>query len=365
MSGKRQQLKAVAVSGLHRGENPQPGASVIMSLRRRFPDLRIVGLSYDPMESGLFSPGPDRPDAAYLIPFPGAGAEALLERLDMICGSEDIGYVIPCLDSEIENYTTLQPRLQARGITCIMPAPQSFADSSKAGLYGFCQRIGVPCPTTLMAVDPWAVERCADEIGYPVYVKGRLYNAHLAHTRAELAAAYDDIVRVWGWPIMVQEVIAGEEYDVTGVGDGKGNILGSCSIRKLLRSSHGKGFAGIVVQDPHIDELSARVIRGLRWDGPFELEFLKAPGRPHALMEINPRFPAWIDFPSQIGCNLPALLMDRLLHHKSSPMQPCEAGQMFVRHSLDLVGNFADFADMASSGERIFNPSPVSTETQS
>ena len=32
---------AIAVSGLHRGENPQPGAAVIASLRRRFPGLRL------------------------------------------------------------------------------------------------------------------------------------------------------------------------------------------------------------------------------------------------------------------------------------------------------------------------------------
>jgi carbamoyl-phosphate synthase large subunit len=35
----------VAVTGLHRGDNPQPGASVIRSLRRLYPDLGIVGLA--------------------------------------------------------------------------------------------------------------------------------------------------------------------------------------------------------------------------------------------------------------------------------------------------------------------------------
>ena len=50
---------AIAVSGLHRGENPQPGAAVIASLRRRFPGLRLVGLSYDPLESGLYGQGAD------------------------------------------------------------------------------------------------------------------------------------------------------------------------------------------------------------------------------------------------------------------------------------------------------------------
>ena len=348
--------RTVAVTGLHRGENPQPGASVIASLRRKFPGLRIVGLSYDPMESSLYARGADRPDAAYLIPFPGAGEAALLERLDMVRAREDLGYVIPCLDSEIENYSRLLPQLHDRRIDCILPSAAAFEARHKAHLYEFCRAHDVPAPLTLTAGDPAAVERCAQEIGYPVYVKGRLYHAHLVHSREGLAPAYEEIVGTWGWPIIVQENLVGEEYDVTGVGDGKGGIVASCSIRKLLRSASGKGFAGIVVESPELDALSARIIRALKWNGPFELEFVKPAGRPHALMEINPRFPAWIDFPSQLGFNLPALLFERLLRHSPSPLQPCSAGRMFVRHSIDLAGDFGDFAQMASRGERIFQP---------
>lgn len=355
-------IKAVAVTGLHRGENPQPGAAVMASLRRVFPNLRIIGLSYDPLESSLYGRGDYHPDAAYLIPYPGAGADALLERLDMIRKKEDLGFVIPCLDSEIENFTAIYPKLQERGIECILPTASSFEARGKSNLYNFCRRIDVPSPVTKTAMDQWSVEKCAEEIGYPVYVKGRIYQAHLANSKAELAEAYDGIVKVWGWPVMIQEALAGEEYDVTGIGDGKGCIIKSCAIRKLLRTSNGKGFAGIVVEDAELDRLSQRIISELQWDGPFELEFLKVPGKPHALLEINPRFPAWIDFPSQIGCNLPALLFERLLKQKPTPLKACVAGQMFIRHSIDLVGDFSDFAEMASSGERIFKPNIAQLE---
>ena len=354
--------RTVAVTGMHRGENPQPGAAVVASLRRSFPGLRVIGLSYDPMESSLYGRGLDHPDAAYLVPFPGVGAEALLERLDAIRAREDLGYVIPCLDSEIENYTQLQPQLHARGVECVLPQAPAFEARHKANLYEFCRQNAIPAPITLTAHDPLAVEACARGIGYPVYVKGRLYHAHLVHSREGLAPAYEEIVQSWGWPVILQENLVGEEYDVTGVGDGKGGISASCSIRKLLRTANGKGFAGIVVEDPRLDELAARIVRALSWNGPFELEFVKPAGRPHALMEINPRFPAWIDFPSQIGCNLPALLFERLLGVRPRRLPPCQAGRMFVRHSMDLAGDFADFAAMASAGERVFHPSGAAAE---
>lgn len=358
-------MNVVAVTGLHRGENPQPGAAVIASLRRKFPDLRIIGLSYDPLESSLYGCGEGHPDAAYLIPYPGVGADALLHRLDEIRQQEHLEVIIPCLDSEIENFQAIQAELEKRDIRCILPSRRAFQARSKENLATFCRRFDIPTAQSRIARTHAEIEAAAEEIGYPVYIKGKHYEANIAYSRHEIFNAYSDITRVWGWPVIVQEVIFGEEYDVTGLGDGEGGIVQYCAIRKIMRTSRGKGFAGVVIEDPALDELVRHIIEGLRWDGPFELEFLKATGKPHALFEINPRFPAWIDFPSQIGCNLPARLLERELGWKQGPLQDCKAGQMFVRHCVDLVGDVADLAEMASTGSRLNIPAKIQAGTES
>jgi len=351
----------VAITGLHRGNNPQPGAAVAAGLRRRFPDLRIVGLSYDPLESGLYCHDGGRPDVAYLMPFPGAGAKATLDRLDEILQTEPIDYLIPCLDSELDNYIQLQPELKSRGIGCLLPSQQALDDRAKSNLDAFCGQLEVPTPRTLMANDPDTLAALALQLGYPVYVKGRFYEAHLATTQKELYEAFASIASVWGTPVLVQEMVVGEEYDILGLGDGEGGLLASCSIRKMLRTSAGKGFAGVVVADPDLDELVARVIGALRWAGPFELEFIKVPGKPHALFEMNPRFPAWVDFPSQIGCNMPARLLEQLIGLDATPLQTCTPGQMFIRHSIDLVADIAEVAEMTITGRRICTPNDCPT----
>ncbi|KXO80784.1 hypothetical protein [Stutzerimonas stutzeri] len=351
----------VAITGLHRGNNPQPGAAVAAGLRRRFPDLRIVGLSYDPLESGLYCHDGGRPDVAYLMPFPGAGAKATLDRLDEILQTEPIDYLIPCLDSELDNYIQLQPELKSRGIGCLLPSQQALDDRAKSNLDAFCGQLEVPTPRTLMANDPDTLAALALQLGYPVYVKGRFYEAHLATTPKELYEAFASIASVWGTPVLVQEMVVGEEYDILGLGDGEGGLLASCSIRKMLRTSAGKGFAGVVVADPDLDELVARVIGALRWAGPFELELIKVPGKPHALFEMNPRFPAWVDFPSQIGCNMPARLLEQLIGLDATPLQTCTPGQMFIRHSIDLVADIAEVAEMTITGRRICTPNDCPT----
>jgi carbamoyl-phosphate synthase large subunit len=152
--------------------------------------------------------------------------------------------------------------------------------------------------------------------------------------------------------VLLQEEISGEEYNFAGVGDGKGGVLGHCTIRKLLRSKLGKGFAGIVIVDPAVEEMARRVIERLKWNGPFELEFLKGDGRPHTLFEMNPRFPAWVDFPSQIGCNLPARVLENVLDLGASELETCPAGRMFIRHCTDLVTDIGDVASLGTHGDR-------------
>lgn len=341
----------VAVTGLHRGDNPQPGAAVIRSLRRSIPDLRVVALSYDPLESGLYSQDIDRVDVVYLLPFPGKGPELLLERMSYIQKKEHIEVLIPCLDSELANFIKIYPELRRQGISALLPAPAAFDKRAKDRLADFCRSHSFPGPKTLVANDAATLAQCAEQIGYPVYVKGKYYEAFLVYSEVDLIAKYDSIVSIWGPPVLVQEALFGDEFDFVGLADDTGEILGHCVIRKLLRTHTGKGFGGVAVHDPKIIAPAKHIIKALRWRGPFEIEFLKTPGRPHLLFEINPRFPAWVDFPAQIGCNLPLRLLEMLLGKPPTKLETCEPGQMFIRHSIDLVGDIGELAKLSSDGE--------------
>lgn len=344
----------VAVSGLHRGESPQPGGAVIEGLRARFSDIRIVGISYDAIESGLFSTGTDRTDISYLFPYPHAGEDALLSRLQEVHAIENIDLIIPTLDSEIENLITFLPILKEMGIVAAVPSRESFDMRDKPVLSELGEATGVLVPKTLSAYNPETLAYYATEIGYPCYVKGRLYDAKKVYSEAELYIAYESIFRIWGGPVLLQEDIVGEEYNIAGLGDGKGGLIAYCMIRKLLRTRIGKGFAGVVVDDPALFEKVSNIISELKWNGPFEIEFIKPAGLDHYLFEINPRFPAWIGFPARIGCNIPAALAERMMGLPPSAINICEAGKMFFRHCEDIVGDIADVAELSNTGKLLF-----------
>ena len=346
MAAMRRPAPVIAVSGLHRGESPQPGGAVIEAIRAFWPAARFVGISYDPMETGLYNRGPDHVDSAYLFPFPGAGADQLMTRLMDLHDREGLSLVIPTLDSELANYLAIRDDLKAHGVAVAIPERAALAARSKTELGQLGARVGVPVPRTLASDTAAGLAALAGQLGYPCYVKGRLYDARLVCNEAQLFGAFNDIAEVWGTTVLVQEAVYGEEYDVCAVGDGTGGLVASIAIRKLMKSRMGKGFGGVCVNDPDIADIAARLVRDLKWKGALEMELVKPAGRGHMLFEINPRFPAWVSFPAKLGLNMPAWVAADALGLALPDLRAPEAGQVFLRHCEDILTHIDDIADM-------------------
>ena len=339
------EVPVIAVSGLHRGESPQPGGAVIESIRSHIPHARFVGISYDSMETGIYTQGADRVDAVYLFPYPGMGREDCLARIREVHAREGLSLILPTLDSEFENLIALRDELEDMGIRLVAPTAKSFSERTKARLAELCLKAGVVVPRTYTTNDAATAAQCAYQIGYPCYIKGAHYEAHLVQTEAQLFAAFDRVVKTWGAPVLVQEAVYGEEYDIAAVAEG-GELVGAVEIRKLLRSKMGKGFGGVVVQNPELSKITSRLLKELAWDGPLEIELVKPRGRPFVLFEINPRFPAWISFAAKTGMNLPAYCAASALGMEPPVMSDTPPGKMFLRHCEDIVADISQLADI-------------------
>ncbi|MEZ6044055.1 MAG: hypothetical protein R3C11_00420 [Planctomycetaceae bacterium] len=342
----------IAVSGLNRGENPQPGAGIIQSLRREFGDVTIVGLVYELMESGIYADG--LADVIYQLPYPSKGTAAFLERIDYICESYPIDVFIPTLDAEMDGMLRIEEKLAERNIKVMLPERDSYLRSKKQTLSKLVEECGFRTPRTLQAVEPKGLMAAVDTIGFPLMIKGPFYGADKVQSREALLDKFNTIIRDWGGPVILQECIKGQEFNVIAVGDGQGGVDGYCSIRKTVVSEKGKGYGGITIRDARLDEISRGLIKHLKWRGPLELEFIKDEvTQDFLLIEINPRFPAWVDFPSQIGLNLPVQVVRTLLNEEALRLPECEVGKFFIRHSLDLVGSLSQLEQLSTLGELV------------
>ncbi|MDP1833234.1 MAG: ATP-grasp domain-containing protein [Geothrix sp.] len=340
----------VGVTGMNaRADNPGPGMAVVRSLRAsgRF-DLRIVGLGYDALDPGLYH---EDCDATYLLPYPSTGQDALKERLLDIHGIEGLDALIPCLDAELPSLVSLSPALEDAGIRLYLPDETRLQMRDKSRLPELAKAAGVACPETKTVTQSGFFHSAPrDGWAYPFVVKGPFYDAQIVHDPDEGVAAFRRISAAWGLPLLVQKLVPGEEYNLSAVGDGEGHLLGTVMMKKRALTDKGKAWAGVCVRDQALSDTADALAKALRWRGPLELELMRDPSGRYNLIEINPRFPAWIYFSVGVGRNLPELLLARMMGMDPEPLPEALVGTMFIRHAQELIVSPQSFETMMIHG---------------
>lgn len=341
----------IAVTGLNATDNPAPGVPVARGIRLEKGDkCRIVGLSYDPLEPGNYMNG--IADAVFLVPYPSHGADVLLDRLKEIQQKSPLDVLIPNLDAELPLYLKLEPELKKLGIHTFLPTSEQLKLRSKARLSDLKKLYGINVPTSLAISDSRAIMTLENNFRFPVMVKGQFYDAEIAHSPMEVASHFNRMRNKWGVPIVVQEYIVGQEYDVVALGDGRGELVSAVPMRKMQLTEKGKAWGGITINDPALMNFAVDVIRKLKWRGPCELEIMRSrDGKELYLLEINPRFPAWVYLAVAAGRNLPWTTVQLALGESVIPLDVPEPGIMFLRHSFDQICQLSDYESLAVTGE--------------
>lgn len=340
----------IAVTGLSRGENPQPGAAIIAGIRAAHPAAFIVGMAYDAMESGIYAK--DGPDAVFTIPFPSEGREAFLRRLEEIHACTPFDVLIPTLESELELTIELAEPLQARGIHTCLPDKATYLRRSREQLPELARAAGVAAPRTHVVYTVSRALLLGREMKYPIVVKGAHHDTHWVENEAELAGAVSLLFAQWGAPVLLQESIAGMEYHAIGIGDGTGGMIGICTIRRPMLDTTGRNVGGITVRDASLREVCEKVIRELRWRGPFELVTIADETlHRHFLIKMTPRFPGWVGFPTAFGSNFPAALAQFAAGTKlSDPVPEPAAGWFYLPHQVEVLGQTTQLDALSGRG---------------
>jgi carbamoyl-phosphate synthase large subunit len=340
----------IAITGLNANDNPGPGVAVARALRDEFgPGLRIVGLCYEPLEPGVYLHA--LIDTVYLIPYPGAGIAALQERIKEITQKELIDIIIPNFDSELYNFIKIAPWLKTLGISSFLPNHQQLADRDKPNLARFGQQHGFSVPRDVKLNNVNDIQQAVEEIGFPLVVKGRLYEAVICHSKEVAQKAFHELSAKWGTPVIAQEFIKGAEINIAGLGDGEGNAISVIPMRKLYITEKGKAWAGVTIEDAALLKLARKFASVTQWRGGFEMEIIRDATGNLFILEINPRFPAWVYLTAGAGQNQPAALVKLALGEYAEPFTEYMAGKMFIRYSWDELVDIADFQQFSAFGE--------------
>ena len=344
----------VAVSGLNSTDDPAPGIAVIRSIRDSGQWTgKIIGLAYDALETGIYDKS--LLDEVYLLPYL-FNSEVLWRRLKDITQKTRIDVLIPLLDLELLNLPILEPSLKKLGINLLFPHISKIRTPLKLNLAEFCQENDIKHPKqTAVTYFGW-IAPSIQVLGIPVVVKGTVHGSHLAYSVEEAMVFFNRIRMRWGLPVILQEYIPGDEYNTDCLTDREGRLIGAVAMRKLGTTERGKAWSGVTVNDEKLLELSKEIIKKLNWVGPIELEFVKKWGsNDYYLLEINPRFGAWIYLAVDAGQNLPLAAIQIAMGKQVEPFSSYKAGLMFVRYNVDITCPAEYLASLTTRGELTLN----------
>ena len=335
----------IAISGFDGLDNPHPGSAVGRAIREGWDaPVHIDALGYDAQLTGAWMPGVA--DELHDMPLPSDGDDTTFDRLMEIHARQPLDVVIPSLDLDVPVYARLAPRLERMGIKTLLPSTESIYSVSKLRLPKLCHDLGVRAPKTIHVLDLNDLALHAKQFGFPLVVKGTVAGAKVVGGTNETLAEAKKLDEKWGGGVLLQDLVAGEEFVVAAVVNGGSELLGMACMRKLGINEIGKAVFGAVVDDPRIAKAATNILRRLNWRGPLELEFILPTGADSpVLIEINPRFPSWIMLTHWAGANLPAMLLKEILQPGQASSCQAKAGALFVR----------DIAETAVPMERVRN----------
>lgn len=344
-------LYNIAVTGLNAVDSPGPGLAVIRALREAKDfDVRIIGLSYETLEPGIYRH--DLVDKTYQIPFPAAGQDVIFDRFSYINAIENIDFLFPNFDAELFNFIAFKERFEKDlNIKMVLPTQEQFEARHKVNLFKYGEEHNIKVPFAKMVFSVAEIAPIVEELGYPIVVKGKFYDAKIAYTLDQAHQYFNKISAEWGLPILLQEFVHGSEVNVCGTGDGNGVTLSAVPMRKLYITDKGKAWAGITLDDKKLLEITQNLVGATNWNGPFELEFMKTVEDEYYLIEINPRFPAWCYLPVGAGQNQVEQLVSHAMGKKVTPFTNYDVGKMFIRYSEDMIVDLKEFEQISTIGE--------------
>ena len=294
----------IYVSGLYCGGNPQPGVGIARSLRQAYPNAKLVGVEYSNRVSGIHWDELD--DLWIQRPWDEIDLDSYGEKVR----AELDGGALWISGSDLEAMwlADLFPEGHRNLLAPPMAAMKRIAKPAVEAANGLPVKIP---PFVSTDLSDWDLHAFCRQHNWRVWLKGPYYDAARTPSWDLFEAARNALSKVWSTQrLFLQAHVGGYEESVM-LSAYKGELLGAVSMRKREITPEGKTWAG------DIDEVSPEflaplreMVRALGWTGGGELEMVRDPAGQLWLLEMNPRFPAWVHGATIAGHNLPGILAE-------------------------------------------------------
>ena len=288
-------MRKIGLTGM---SEKAPGIAVARCIKTGCPDVNIVAFG-EPMDAGMYI----EVDSSYVVePYD-------IDAIVKISSAKGVSALIPNMDDDVEAFAESRDVFYEYGIDVLVPEPKIVRlANDKLETYAYASSKGITMPETRRFSEylDWAP---------PYFLKGGSQGVFRARSIEEGFTISQYLMQMGEIPI-AQKNLDGEPYSVAGIV--YGGDVSELMIKKLKIAENGTTVFGVTVYDEDLLSLTEEFVLGMGWEGPFEVEFIRNDG--YHLIEMNSRFPSWIDVCVGAGLNLPAVLTE-LLYEKQSEIK--------------------------------------------
>jgi carbamoyl-phosphate synthase large subunit len=266
-------------------------------------DLTIFACDMTPE----WSPACMEADKAFAAP-PAESGEFIPAMLD-ICKGEQIGLVVPTIDTELLAYSQARDQFSAIGChVAVSDEPLVQMARDKLATATFLAQAGLPSPRTIALVE---VLDGAANLTLPLLAKPRHGSSSrgimMVHDREQLLGLKK------AEPYILQEYLHGREFTISLYFDQEGAL--KCAIpHERLRVRSGEVEKGITVRDRALQDVAWRLgesLQGARGALCFQVR-VDASGAP-SIFEINARFGGGYPLAHQAGARFALWMLEERL----------------------------------------------------
>lgn len=341
-------MDKIAISGFQAAMAPASGLAVARSLEEVDHNFEVVGVDYTKYATGLLS-APNICDT-YVMPWTNNSRKLALQWI-RLCRKANVNLIVPCLDEEIVLLSNSENLLLEEGIRMLAPRHESLMAVRKDKIGEFLGDNGTgffyPDTKTLYSEAEMINELATRS--YPVVLKGKLRESRYCFNENECISAFHELLNFQGAPVLLQHVVNGEQLCIVGAFANCGQPIGQLTLKKMGINSNGNSWCYVTLKNADLEAKVLHLMELLDWRGAFEIDLAVTSDGLCYILDVNARFPDYID--GLIGAldNLPYRLVDNWLTGRKE----CESTTLSeLSESTVLVRGFKD---CLISSDKIFN----------
>ena len=227
-------------------------------------------------------------------------------------------------------------------------------------------RMGIPHPRTVLPTDLNQVKDLSGSLRAPLVIKPRRscsgLGIYYVQDVAQLYETYCKVHEQYPFPMIQEEIPAGEKFDVACLFDENSRPLATFAQKEIRWFPLRDGASTVQesVWRPDLVDLAVQLLQKAGWTGIAEAEFMVDPrdGTPK-LLEVNPRFWGSVQLAIQSGVDFPYMLYEWACGRPVQPVHDYKVGrlcrQLLPYDLMNFVAN-PDRFKMQPSFFNFFDP---------